>query len=84
MTGIWMIADDGWLESYDPDGGDPEIGYPTGSYGVTTDTAKALAFPNGADALLFWRQQSKRTPLRPDGRPNRPLTAFTVMTKELP
>lgn len=38
----------------------------------------ALRFPNMAAAMECWRTQSTRHPLRVDGLPNRPLTAFSV------
>lgn len=44
----------------------------------TRDPALALRFETGAEAMRFWTQQPVSRPLRPDGRPNRPLTAFTV------
>lgn len=81
---LYVADKEGWLASYDPDGGDPSLAYPTGTFSVTTDPAQALRFRDGGAALEFWRQQSKRTPLRPDGKPNRPLCAFTVVVKEVP
>ena len=46
---------------------------------VSTDQLEeAKLFPSVADALLYWKRQSTTIPLRPDGRPNRPLTAYTV------
>lgn len=39
---------------------------------------EALGFESYADAFEYWRQQSAVRPLRPDGKPNRPGTAFTV------
>jgi hypothetical protein len=44
----------------------------------TGDIASALQFTDVGDALEFWRQPSRARPVRPDGRPNRPLTAYTV------
>lgn len=40
--------------------------------------AGAIRFATAREALTYWRQISRTVPLRPDGRPNRPLTAFTV------
>lgn len=40
--------------------------------------ADALLFETAAAAFEYWRQPSKVRPLRDDGKPNRPLTAFTV------
>jgi hypothetical protein len=47
--------------------------------GWTPDLRKAKRFASPAAALECWREQ--RTidhQVRPDGKPNRPLTAFTV------
>lgn len=62
-----------WVESFDPDahGG-------RGDLRVTDDRNKALKFKNPGEALRYWKQQSKLQPLRPDGQPNRPLTAWTM------
>jgi hypothetical protein len=45
----------------------------------TDDLKKALKFDNATEAMLFWRQQSRRKPKRPDGKPNRPLTSTTIV-----
>lgn len=50
----------------------------------TRDPARAKAFASAGEAMEFWRTQSKVRPLRPDGRPNRPLTALTVSVEPLP
>jgi len=49
--------------------------------GVLVTTANlndALKFETWPAAFEFWKQQSRRCPTRTDGKPNRPLTAFTV------
>lgn len=81
---IWVIDLNGWLESYDPDGGDPAVPYPTGTFGVTTDLAKALRFPDAPSAIKFWSATSTRTPQRPDGKPNRPLTRYSIEVRHAP
>ena len=43
----------------------------------------ALRFPNAAAAMAFWRRQSVLRPMRPDGEPNRPLTAYTVEIEDV-
>jgi hypothetical protein len=50
---------------------------------VTDDPALALRLP-AAELLELWRSVDQRQPLRPDGQPNRPLTAFTVQTMRAP
>lgn len=62
-----------YLESYDPE-------Y-AGGMGVatwTTDPAKALTFSTVAEAAALYLSVPKARPRRGDGRPNRPLTAYTV------
>lgn len=69
-----------FLVEYDPerDGRDPQ-GAPMLAHIVTTpDREKAKRFANYPEASECWRRVCKRKPTRPDGRPNRPLTAFTV------
>jgi len=62
-----------YLRSFDPDafGGRGRIDW-------TPDKAKAIRFKSMTEALAAWKTQSRVCPLRDDGRPNRPLTAFTV------
>jgi hypothetical protein len=50
----------------------------------TRDTAKAMQFASEVAAWEFWKRQSTTRPTRPDGRPNRPLTATTITTERLP
>lgn len=50
---------------------------------VTTDQRCAKRFSSGREALEYWRTQSKTVPLRPDGKPNRPLTAYTIEIKQV-
>jgi hypothetical protein len=49
----------------------------------TDDIDDAMRFGTKAAALQFWSQQSTVQPLRPDGKPNKPMTALTVMIEEL-
>lgn len=44
----------------------------------TSNKARAIRFDDAKAALEEWRRQSTVRPLRPDGKPNRPLTAYTV------
>ena len=44
----------------------------------TRKLKKAMRFASYEAAFEFWRAQSKVRPLRADGRPNRPLTAFNI------
>jgi len=67
-----------YLHSYDIEGRDGR-----GNFNVTRFKALALKFPNHAKAFEVWKTQSKTRPLRPDGQPNRPLTAFTIEIVEV-
>jgi hypothetical protein len=78
MTGIARHPSAGspagqFLMSYDPDAHQGR-GYAC----WTDDIGVAMKFKTSGDAWLFWRKPSKVRPIRPDGRPNRPLTAFSV------
>lgn len=44
----------------------------------TEDIDKAKRFKDLGEALEYWKTERKRDGLRPDGKPNRPLTAFTI------
>lgn len=60
-----------YLKSYDPEA--------DGVLGVwTADIAQARVFDSLEDLTTCWRQVRQREPVRADGLPNRPLTAFTV------
>lgn len=63
---------------------DPDANAGRGSATWTGSIAKALRFAGPREALMCWQQQSTRLPLRPDGQPNRPLTAYTVSLLEVP
>ena len=69
-----------WLVAYDPDGGEGR----RGSWEFSIDPAKAMRFVDGGAAAKCWRTVSKSRPVRPDGKPNRPLTAITVSIETIP
>jgi hypothetical protein len=70
--------EDQWVESFDHDacGGQ---GYGT----FTGQPSKAMLFDSYMDAMAFWNKRSALKPLRPDGKPNRPLTALTMTIEKL-
>lgn len=49
-----------------------------GSAELTEDRSEALKFGDLAAMLEAWRTQSTVRPIREDGKPNRPLTAYTI------
>jgi hypothetical protein len=70
-----------YLKEYDPDrpGIDPR-GIPMLAHIVATPfKGEAMRFPDAISAWDYWKQTSRTYPIREyDGRPNRPLTAFTI------
>lgn len=68
-----------WLVEYDPNqrGVDRDGDEMFAHVKTTATLAEARRFTT-AEALAYWKQVSARWPRRPDGKPNRPLTAFTV------
>lgn len=62
-----------WVFRYDPEAfggqGDAEL---------TSKLKKAKRFPTKEAAMAFIMQQPKARPTRPDGKPNRPLLAFSL------
>ena len=85
------FSQDMWVKSFDVDAvPSPHKGswiIPTGAivngvFGGTIELTvfrdKALRFDTNADAMIAWKRISITRPRRPDGRPNRPLSALTV------
>jgi hypothetical protein len=62
-----------YLKSFDPEANGGE-----GAVTWTADIAEAKRFADMSDALAFWRLGSKVKPHRADGRPNQPLTAYSI------
>jgi hypothetical protein len=50
----------------------------------TDNPRRAMKFADAAAALSYWQTPSRKWPLRPDGKPNRPLTALTVEIEDAP
>jgi hypothetical protein len=67
-----------YLEWSDPDA---EDGF--GDERWTDDLAKAKKFGSFAEALECWKAESTIRPLRDDGKPNRPMTAYSVMPEKI-
>ena len=63
-----------FLQHYDPDIG--KVG--RGTVRWTPDPSDALMFATQEAAFDTYLLTSKKTPVRPDGKPNRPLTAYTI------
>ena len=65
-----------YIENYDVDAHDG-----MGTADLTDDINKARKFESFIDVMQAWKTQSNVRPLRPDRKPNRPLTYFTVSPK---
>lgn len=57
---------------------DPEFMDGFGKANTTKEIADARIFNDLADVMAFWKTRSTVKPTRSDGRPNRPLTAFSI------
>lgn len=68
-----------WLETFDVDAHDGR-----GECTWTSKPERAYAFATPAEAVSAWTSQSLVRPVREDGKPNRPLTCFTVSCERLP
>ncbi len=78
-TGQHSDVDGEYVMTFDPDA------HEGGGALVTTHSAqKARKFTDAGAALEFWRQTSRICPIRLDGKPNRPLTAFPITIMEEP
>jgi hypothetical protein len=69
-----------YLVQYDPgrDGVDPNGNRMLAHIATSPRRADALVFETVAEAHACWTRVDPRQPVRADGRPNRPLTAFSV------
>jgi hypothetical protein len=81
---IRILPSGEYIEYYNPDLRAAGTLYPTGYARTTRDIQKAIRFRSAAAVLAFVFQQSKVTPFRPDGQPNRPLTAFKLLVEAVP
>lgn len=72
------VPEGAYLKRYDPDARDG-----VGEAEWTTDVTQALVFESAGDAMTLYRTQSTVRPWRSDGKPNRPLTAFTIEVSPL-
>lgn len=51
---------------------------------TTHDIHAAKHFATAPEAFECWRAVAPNMPVRPDGQPNRPLTAYTVEIRPVP
>lgn len=57
---------------------DPDANGGMGAERWTASLDKAKRFANFNEAMDCWMAQSKTRPFRDDGKPNRPLTAYSI------
>lgn len=88
---VWAFADGTpvprpgeWLRWFDYDASDEGNDYPTGNGDTTPNPAEAFPFATVEQAWEAWKRPSQKTPRRPDGKPNRPMTALTIEVSPLP
>jgi hypothetical protein len=67
-----------YVKTYDPDHGEH------GRLTVTADLQDAMHYEDAGAALEVWKAVNRNHPTRSDGKPNRPLTAFTVEMVNVP
>src|SRR5262245_12374100 len=72
-------SDRGYVKAYDR-----EANAGMGAVEFTLSLADALTFPNHDAAIEFVMSVPVRRPIRPDGRPNRPICAFNLELRTLP
>lgn len=73
LAGIGEYDRPVWLRAYDLDARKGR-----GLVHLTNHRDEALRFASCEDVMGAWLKPSTVQPLRPDGKPNRPLSAFTV------
>ena len=56
------------------------LGCPLGEIVTTRDPERAHQFASKADAVRCWQQEAGT---RPDGKPNRPLTSWTILIRSV-
>lgn len=74
--------DNEYIKSFDPYHPD-EFNLGNGLLITTKSLKDAKMFDTPMEAMEFWKQQSPTVPLRTDGKPNRPLTAFSIEMKRV-
>lgn len=70
--GVWLVSAD--VDAFDG----------RGDVAFSTDPAEAMTFASIREAMAFWKQPSTVRPYRPDGKPNRPISALTIEVVAVP
>lgn len=82
--GMWIHEIHGtpvneWLATFDI-----EYAGGVGVFTSTPDPQQAYPFDSLADVVSAWKRVSSTMPVRPDGKPNRPLSALTISPQVIP
>ena len=77
VTGAASVFDSEFVVEYDASRPDSTGNDSTCHLVTTPNLADATRYP-AAEAFELWRSVDQRNPVRGDGKPNRPLTAFHV------
>jgi hypothetical protein len=72
------LAPEKWIHDQYITWYDPEAYDGRGDVRLSPHAKDAKQFADRVEALKFWQQIPKCRPRRDDGKPNRPLTAFSV------
>ncbi len=67
-----------YLKSFDPEAHDGR-----GEAKFTKNIKDAMVFTDATEAIRMWQSQPVTRPLREDGKPNRPLSAFSAMFENI-
>lgn len=67
-----------YLVTFDPDGNNG-----MGAETFTTDLAQAKRYAGFMEVMEEWKRPSTVRPLRDDGKPNRPLTAYSINPRKV-
>jgi hypothetical protein len=77
---VWVVRSEStgqvinaWLKDFDFDANDG-----AGRLTTTEDRNEAMTFDDVLAIHAYWTTESVVLPLRPDGKPNRPATAYTI------
>jgi hypothetical protein len=76
---IHILDLDAYLQEYTADGFGGQ-----GNLSVTNSLKLAKRYPDMRSVLEEWKSVSTTHPIRPDGKPNRPLSAYTISTVTVP
>jgi hypothetical protein len=72
-----------YLQAFDVDKRDARNPLETGDIVATDKLELAMKFDSMAAVMEAWKTQSTLVPRRPDGKPNRPLTAMSISPKKV-